>query len=103
MDAFHSGGRSFVEWASSYNLESLPSEEKERFLNGLVSLQRNSALQFLLNRLEASALVALGNALPGDDKRVLEGHLDLMAVRRFRALITAAVQDQRLTALKPKT
>jgi hypothetical protein len=99
MDVFRSGGLNFHAWVETFNLENMPAEERERFLSNLSALSRNSALTFLLNRLEAEALNRMSMVRPGDGPTLAQAQADVLAVRRLQALITAATQDQRLSGL----
>jgi hypothetical protein len=100
MDVFRVGGLDFRAWVETFNLENMPSEERERFLSNLSALSRNSALTFLLNRLEAEALNRMAMARGGDMTALAQAHADVQAVHRLHSLINAATQDQRLSTLK---
>ena len=103
-DIFRQGNLSFEEWVRSYDLSFQDPEDKQRFQSNLAALQRNSALTFLLNKLESRALERIGQAT--SDAAVLEQHRDLQAIRGLRQTILAFVDDRRLdeqkTAAKPK-
>ena len=103
-DIFRQGNLSFEEWVRSYDLSFQDPEDKQRFQSNLVALQRNSALTFLLNKLEATALARM--ELATGDAAVLEEHRRLRAVRDLRQAILAFVDDRRVeeqkTVAKPK-
>ena len=102
MDMFRVGGLDFRSWVGTFNLENLPGPDRERFLASLGALESNSALTFLLNRLEAEALNFMALAPRGDLENLSQAQADLAAVRRLQALIKAAGQDRRLDVTKVK-
>ena len=103
-DIFRQGNLSFEDWVRSYSLEVQDPEDKQRFQSNLTALQRNSALAFLLNKLEATALARI--ELATEDSAVLDEHRKLQAIRALRQAIMAFVDDKRVeeqkSVAKPK-
>jgi len=97
-DIFRQGILGFEEWVRSYDLSLQDPEDKQRFQSNLAALQRNSALTFLLNKLESRALERIGQAT--SDAAVLEQHRDLQAIRGLRQTIQAFVDDRRVEEQK---
>ena len=103
-DLFRQGNLSFEEWVRSYDLSFQDPEDKQRFQSNLTALKRNSALTYLLNRLEVTALIRVRAA--GTDEMILEEHRTLQAIRALRQAIMAFVDDRRVeeqkSVAKPK-
>ena len=101
METFRQGNIGFEAWVQTYNLDNQNPEDKERFLSNLAALQRNSALTFLLNRLEATALLRMEMA--ASDDMVLEEHRTLRAIKSLRQSILAFTDDRKVTEMKNAT
>lgn len=101
MEIFRQGNLGFEAWVQTYNLDNQPAEDKERFLSNLAALQRNSALTFLLNRLEATSLLRIEMAT--SDDVVLEEHRTLKAIKALRQSILAFTDDRKMAEIKNAT
>jgi hypothetical protein len=91
---------SFSDWMDTCSPEGLSPEERERFFSALDALERNWALETLLNWLEADSLRKLVMTLPSAEDKVAEAHRELHAVRRLRVGILSAFQNKKLTNTK---
>lgn len=98
-DLFRTGGMSFETWTEVNDLNNAPPEEAERFRTALAALQRNAALTYVLNAMEAEAMSQV-YVLPAGSDQLDTAHRDLHAVKRFRAALEAVVQDQQLMLRK---
>ena len=100
-DLFRQGNVSFEDWVETYSLTNQDPEDKQRFESALVALQRNSALTFLLNKLEATAHARI--AMATEETRILDEHRKLQAIRALRLAIMAFVDDRRVEEQKTAT
>jgi len=98
-DIFRTGGMSFEQWAEANDLSKAPPEEIERFRSALSALHKNSALRFILNGMELEAMSKI--YVQGAD--LDDAARDLQAVKRFRRLLDAQVQDRAVALQKHKS
>ena len=96
FDIFRTGGMSFEQWTEANDLSRAPPEEIERFQSAFAALQSNAALKYLLNGLEVEAMSKLYTQAGVVD----EVARDLQAVKRFRRLLEAQVQDRNIALQK---
>lgn len=102
MDIFRQGGLSFEQWLESNDETKLPSEERDRLYSNLEALGRNSALRFMLNRLETEALSKISKADPGT-QAAEDAHRDWRAAMRLRRVLEAAVAERAMNSKTKRT
>jgi hypothetical protein len=98
-DILRTGGMSFEQWVEANDISKAPPEEKERFSSAMLSLKTNTALKYLLNGMEVEAL---SRVYTRGAEGIEDAHRDLQAVKRFRRILEAQVQDRDVALQKAK-
>jgi hypothetical protein len=98
-DILRTGGMSFEQWIEANDLSKAPPEEMERFQSAMSALKTNAALKYILNGMEVEAL---SRVYTRGAEGIEDAHRDLQAVKRFRRILEAQVQDRDVALQKAK-
>ena len=82
---------SFQDWVDSFDLDTLPAEEREALQKGAKNLVLNPTLARMLAQLEANEISAMVRA--HDNEMVLKHHSRVKVMRDFRRQIMGLAQD----------